>query len=134
MNDEELRSTEELLKEREREALIELGKRKPEDEKRSKILAEAKTLSEIRLAYDGAERARTQEQAKNDLEDRKLEIEREKIQTERKKARWDAAKAFLYLFGGLTTGLGSYMLDPWFQKDQRFQRFGERLHDMIMRR
>ena len=134
MNEEEVKTNEELLEEREKQALIELGKLKVDDDKRGKVVGEAKTLSEIRINYMKAEAEAANNQAKIAVEQRKLDIEADRAKTERKRARWDGAKAIIYLFGGLATGLGSYMLDPWFQKDQRFQRFGEKLHDFVMRK
>ena len=132
--DEELMSTSELMEKRERELYLELGKCNFDDAKRQKLIQEAKTLADIKNAYDSTENARLNNNAKNSIEEEKLVIEAGRLKNEKRRNIVEVVKIGLYVVAGVGINLGSYMLDPWFQKDNRMQRFGERLHDMLTKK
>lgn len=133
MSEEEM-STMELLEKREHEVYEELGKRNYGDPERGKLLSEAKMYSEIRNATDQTEQTRLNNNAKNDLEERKLDIESEKVKNEQRRTRADLVKAGIFLLGGVSSTFLSYTMEEWFQKFQPLQRFGDKLHDLITRK
>lgn len=132
--DEEMMSTQELLEKREKETYLELGKLTPTDPNYGKILSAAKTYSEIRNTYDSAEQKRLDTYAKNEIEEHKLQVEEAKVKNDKRRTWVDFAKAGLFLMGGFFSGFSGYMLDTWFQKDTRMQRFSEKVHDAILRK
>ena len=132
--DEEKMSTSELLERREQEAYVELGKLNYDDPNRKKILDEAEAYSRIRNAYDSAEQKRLDAYAKNEIEEHKLAVEEAKVGNDKRKTWVDFAKEVLFLVGGFCSGVSGYMLDTWFQKDTRMQRFSEKVHDALLRK
>lgn len=127
-------STMELLEQREHEVYEELGRLNFGDPERGKLLNEAKMYSDIRNAADQTEMTRLNNNAKNDIEERKLDIEAEKAKNDRRRMRTELAKAGIFMLGGLSSSFLSYGMDEWFQKYQPLQRFSEKLHDFIVRK
>lgn len=132
--EEEQMSTQELLETREKEVYLALGKVGFDDPKRQKLMNEAKTFSEIRIANEQSENNRLNNNARNDIEEQKLVIENERIKVDKRRTAVDIAKIVVYTVAGIAINITSYMMDPWFQKDSRMQRFGERIHDMLTKR
>lgn len=132
--EEEMMSTQELLEKREQEVYIELGKLEPTDPNYGKVLEAAKKYSEIRNTYETAEQTRLNNYAKNEVEMAKVDVEAKKAANDKRRTWVDLAKAGLFLIGGFASGFSGYMLDTWFQKDTRMQRFSEKVHDQIMKK
>ena len=132
--DEEIMSTNELMEKREKEVYVELGKLNHDDPNRKKLLDEAETYFRIRNGYDSAEQKRLDAYAKNEIEERKIQVEEAKVQNDKRRTWVDFAKAGLFLIGGFCSGVSGYMLDTWFQKDTRMQRFSEKVHDALLRK
>lgn len=129
--DEELKSTSELMDARERELYLELGKLEFDDPKRQKLINEAKTIADIKNAYDSTENARLNNNAKTSIEEEKLVIEAGRLKNEKRRNVVEVVKIGLYVVAGIGINIGSYMLDPFFQKDNRMQRFGEHVHELL---
>lgn len=134
MDENELLTTRELMESVEKEVYIELKKLPLDDPKREKLLKEAKQHSDIRLAEDEAEQSRLQDHARNDIEEARLLIDQQKVENDKARNRIDIGKIIIYLLAGIGVNLASYLLDPWFQKDNRMQKFGEKIHDFLVRR
>lgn len=128
-------STEELLEKREKEVYLELGKIGFDDEKRKQLMNEAKTFAEIRNANDQAENTRLNNNARNDIEEQKLVTEQERLKTEKAKIAVDVGKIVAGVLGGIGMTVMSYNMDTLYTKDNRVQKFAERIHEwLIMRR
>lgn len=130
----EMSNVRDLIEEREREALEELGRLKSDDPNRGKVLAEVKTIAEIRNSYDQTELTRLNNNAKNSIEEEKLIVEQEKVKTDRKRVKAELGKAAMFIIGGFVGNFGSYLLDTCFQKFTPLQRFADRLHEFSMRK
>lgn len=124
----------ELLEARETEAYEELGKLAFDDPARGKILNEIRTYSDIRIANEQTEQNRLNNNSKNDIEEQRVAIEAQKVQNDRVRMNTELAKAGLFLLGGLSSTFLSYSMEEWFQKFTPLQRFGEKLHDFIVRK
>ena len=132
--DDELRTTSELMDAREKELYLELGKLEFDDPKRQKLIQEAKTIADIKNAYESTENARLNNNAKNSIEEEKLVIEAGRLKNERRRNVVEIVKIGLYVVAGVGINFASYALDPWLQRDNRMQRFGERVHDLLTRK
>ena len=110
-------SLQDLLEKREKEVYLELGKVGMNDEKRRQLMSEAKTFAEIRNANDQAENTRLNNNARNDIEEQKIGV--------------DAAKIFVGVLSGLGMTMLSYNMDTLFTKDNKMQKFCEKVHEML---
>ncbi len=128
------KSTMDLLEEVERAAYEELQKMGPDDPNRKNMLNEAKTCAELRLTYDQNEATRLNNNAKNDLDERRLAIEEEKVKNDKSRVKVDFAKGLLYFVGGIFSGFSSYMMSDWFQEYKPMGRISEKMHDLIVRK
>ena len=124
-------SLQDLLEKREKEVYLELGKVGMNDEKRRQLMSEAKTFAEIRNANDQAENTRLSNYAKNEIEEQKLLVEQERCKVEKRKIGMDAAKIFVGVLSGLGGAMLSYNMDTLFTKDNRMQKFCEKVHEML---
>ena len=130
----EMSNVRDLIEEREREALEELGRLKTDDPNRGKVLAEVKTIAEIRNSYDQTELTRLNNNAKNSIEEEKLVVEQQKVKNDTKRIRAELGKAAMFIAGGFIGNFGSYLLDTCFQKFTPLQRFADKLHEFSMRK
>lgn len=124
-------SLQDLLEKREKEVYLELGKVGMNDEKRRQLMSEAKTFAEIRNANDQAENTRLNNNARNDIEEQKLLVEQERCKVEKQKIGVDAAKIFVGVLSGLGMTMLSYNMDTLFTKDNKMQKFCEKVHEML---
>lgn len=132
--EDENKTTWELMEEREKEIYVELGKLKFDDPKRQKLMAEAKSLADIKNAYETTENNRLNNNARNDIEEQKLVIEEAKLRNDKRRIGVDIARIIVYTIAGFGLNVASYTMDSWFQKDSRMQKFAERVHDMLTKK
>lgn len=125
---------ESTLETRIREAVEELGKMNYDDPNRGKLINEIKTLKELQLSEQEADDARLNNAARNDIDERRLEIEEQKVQNDKRKNGTDIAKLVVYSLLGVGMSFSSYMMDNWFHRDSSMYRFGEKLHDFLMKK
>lgn len=109
----------------------ELKKLSFDDQNRTKVLTEIKTLTELRSTIEENENKRLNNNAQNDIREQRLRIDDEKNQVELKRVKTERWKIVLYFLAGLGAPLGGYFLDPWLNSNKQLDRFGERLREMI---
>ena len=124
-------STEELLEKREKEVYLELGKIGFDDENRKQLMNEAKIFAEIRNANDQAENTRLNNNARNDIEEQKLVTEQERLKAEKARIAVDVGKIIAGVLGGIGMTVMSYNMDTLYTKDNRMQKFAERIHEWL---
>lgn len=124
-------STQDLLEKREREVYLELGRAGFDSEKRKQLMNEAKTFAEIRNANDQAENARFNNNARNDIEEQKLFVEQQRLKNDRQRISVDVAKIIVGVLSGIGMTVMSYNMDTLYTKDNRVQRFAEKVHEML---
>lgn len=125
---------ENTLEKRIQEAIEELGKLNFDDPNRGKLLNEIKTLKELQIAEQQTDDSRMNNSARNDIEEQKLQIEEQKVKNDRRKNGTDIAKLVVYGLLGVGMSFSSYMMDNWFHKDTGMYRFGEKMHDFLIRK
>lgn len=124
----------ELREREERKIYEELGRREFNDPDRRKLVDEARTHAELRLADSQNEMTRLNNNAKNDIEEQRLIIESEKVKNDRRRVRSDIGKGALFFGAAICSSFLSYAMDPWFQKYQPLQELSKALRDLIMKK
>lgn len=125
--------TRDLLKKRINEGLEKLEELDDPTERKKKV-DEIKTLSDIDAAYERNENDKYNNNWKNELDEQKLKVDEAKLKTDRARIWVDVGKTFLYGICGFGTGVASYFLGSFLQKDAKLERFGEKLNDFMMRK
>ena len=123
-----------LIEENEKAAYEELKKLDYDDPKRSKVLSEARSLTETRLSLEKADQERSNSYSRNEIEEEKLRIEAEKVKTDRKRITADLVKIGMAFGLGVGAEMFSYTADVWLPKNQSFKRFSEKMRDWILRK
>ena len=125
--------TRELLKERMNEGLDKLKDIKDSTERKKKV-DEIKVLADIDVAYEKAEQDKYNNNWKNELDEEKLKLDQKKLKAEKARLGVDVGKTIFFGIVGIGSSIGSYFLGTFLQKDNKLDKFGERLNDFIMRK
>lgn len=125
--------TRELLKERMNEGLEKLADIEDSTERKKKV-DEIKVLADIDVAYEKAEQDKYNNNWKNELSEEQLKLDQKKLKTEKARLGVDVGKTIFFGIVGIGSSIGSYFLGTFLQKDNKLDRFGERLNDFIMRK
>lgn len=125
--------TRELLKERMNEGLEKLADIEDSAERKKKV-DEIKVLADIDVAYEKAEQDKYNNNWKNELDEEKLKLDQKKLKTEKARLGVDVGKTIFFGIVGIGSSIGSYFLGTFLQKDNKLDKFGERLNDFIMRK
>lgn len=125
--------TRELLKERMNEGLDKLKDIEDSTERKKKV-DEIKVLADIDVAYEKAEQDKYNNNWKNELDEEKLKLDQKKLKAEKARIGVDVGKTIFFGIVGIGSSIGSYFLGTFLQKDNKLDKFGERLNDFIMRK
>lgn len=125
--------TRELLKERMNEGLDKLKNIEDSTERKKKV-DEIKVLADIDVAYEKAEQDKYNNNWKNELDEEKLKLDQKKLKAEKARIGVDVGKTIFFGIVGIGSSIGSYFLGTFLQKDNKLDKFGERLNDFIMRK
>ena len=125
--------TRELLKERMNEGLDKLKDIEDSTERKKKV-DEIKVLADIDVAYEKAEQDKYNNKWKNELDEEKLKLDQKKLKAEKARLGVDVGKTIFFGIVGIGSSIGSYFLGTFLQKDNKLDKFGERLNDFIMRK
>ena len=125
--------TRELLKERMNEGLEKLKDIEDSTERKKKV-DEIKVLADIDVAYEKSEQDKYNNNWKNELDEEKLKLDQKKLKTEKARLGVDVGKTIFFGIVGIGSSIGSYFLGTFLQKDNKLDKFGERLNDFIMRK
>lgn len=125
--------TRELLKERMNEGLEKLADIEDSGERKKKV-DEIKVLADIDVAYEKAEQDKYNNNWRNELDEEKLKLDQKKLKTEKARLGVDVGKTIFFGIVGIGSSIGSYFLGTFLQKDNKLDKFGERLNDFIMRK
>ena len=125
--------TRELLKERMNEGLEKLADIEDSTERKKKV-DEIKVLADIDVAYEKAEQDKYNNNWKNELSEEQLKLDQKKLKTEKARLGVDVGKTIFFGIVGIGSSIGSYFLGTFLQKDNKLDKFGERLNDFIMRK
>lgn len=125
--------TRELLKERMNEGLEKLKDIEDSTERKKKV-DEIKVLADIDVAYEKTEQDKYNNNWKNELDEEKLLLDQKKLKTEKARLGVDVGKTIFFGILGVGSSIGSYFLGTFLQKDNRLDKFGERLNEFIMRK
>lgn len=125
--------TRELLKERMNEGLEKLKDIEDSTERKKKV-DEIKVLADIDVAYEKTEQDKYNNNWKNELDEEKLKLDQKKLKTEKARLGVDVGKTIFFGIVGIGSSIGSYFLGTFLQKDNKLDKFGERLNDFIMRK
>ena len=125
--------TRELLKERMNEGLEKLADIEDSAERKKKV-DEIKVLADIDVAYEKAEQDKYNNNWKNELDEEKLKLDQKKLKTEKARLGVDVGKTIFFGIVGIGSSIGSYFLGTFLQKDNKLDKFGERLNDFIMKK
>lgn len=125
--------TRELLKERMNEGLKKLEDIEDSTERKKKV-DEIKVLADIDVAYEKAEQDKYNNNWKNELSEEQLKLDQKKLKAEKARLGVDVGKTIFFGIVGIGSSIGSYFLGTFLQKDNKLDRFGERLNDFIMRK
>ena len=123
--------TRELLKERMNEGLEKLADIEDSTERKKKV-DEIKVLADIDVAYEKAEQDKYNNNWKNELSEEQLKLDQKKLKAEKARLGVDVGKTIFFGIVGIGSSIGSYFLGTFLQKDNKLDRFGERLNDFIM--
>lgn len=125
--------TRELLKERMNEGLEKLADIEDSTERKKKV-DEIKVLADIDVAYEKAEQDKYNNNWKNELSEEQLKLDQKKLKTEKARLGVDVGKTIFFGIVGIGSSIGSYFLGTFLQKDNKLDKFGERLNEFIMRK
>lgn len=125
--------TRELLKERMNEGLEKLADIEDSTERKKRV-DEIKVLADIDVAYEKAEQDKYNNNWKNELDEEKLKLDQKKLKAEKARLGVDVGKTIFFGIVGIGSSIGSYFLGTFLQKDNKLDRFGEKLNDFIMRK
>lgn len=125
--------TRELLKERMNEGLEKLKDIEDSTERKKKV-DEIKVLADIDVAYEKTEQDKYNNNWKNELDEEKLKLDQKKLKTEKARLGVDVGKTIFFGIVGIGSSIGSYFLGTFLQKDNKLDKFGERLNEFIMRK
>lgn len=125
--------TRELLKERMNEGLEKLKDIEDSTERKKKV-DEIKVLADIDVAYEKTEQDKYNNNWKNELDEEKLKLDQKKLKTEKARLGVDVGKTIFFGILGVGSSIGSYFLGTFLQKDNKLDKFGERLNEFIMRK
>ena len=125
--------TRELLKERMNEGLEKLKDIEDSTERKKKV-DEIKVLADIDVAYEKTEQDKYNNNWKNELSEEQLKLDQKKLKAEKARLGVDVGKTIFFGIVGIGSSIGSYFLGTFLQKDNKLDRFGERLNDFIMRK
>ena len=125
--------TRELLKERMNEGLEKLKDIEDSTERKKKV-DEIKVLADIDVAYEKTEQDKYNNNWKNELDEEKLKLDQKKLKTEKARLGVDVGKTIFFGFLGIGSSIGSYFLGTFLQKDNKLDKFGEKLNEFIMKK
>lgn len=124
--------TRDLLKKNVNKGLEELAEIEDSAERKKKV-DEIKILADVDLAYEKAEQEKYSSNWNNELKEEQLKLDQKKLKNEKVRIGVDIGKTVFYGVLGIVSGVGSYMLGSFLQKDNKLDRFGEKLTDYIQR-
>lgn len=125
--------TRDLLKQRINESLEELEELEDSAERKKKI-EEIKILADVDVAYEKTENDRHTNNWKNEMEEQRLILDEKKLKTERARVGVDVGKTIFFGICGFGSGVASYFLGSFLQKDGKLEKFGEKLNDFMLRK
>lgn len=102
--------------------------------KRKQKIDETKILADIDVAYEKTEQDKYNNNWKNELDEEKLKLDQKKLKVEKTRVGVDIGKTFFFGTLGICSSVGSYLLGAFLQKDNRLERFGEKLNEFIVRK
>lgn len=124
--------TRDLLKKRVNEGLEKLADIEDSTERKKKV-DEIKILADIDVAYEKNEQERHNDNWKNELDEQKLLLDQKKLKNEKARLGVDIGKTVFFGVLGVSSSIGSYFLGSFLQKDNKLDRFGEKLNDFMMK-
>lgn len=124
--------TRDLLKKRVNEGLEKLADIEDSTERKKKV-DEIKILADIDVAYEKNEHERHNDNWKNELDEQKLLLDQKKLKNEKARLGVDIGKTVFFGVLGVSSSIGSYFLGSFLQKDNKLDRFGEKLNDFMMK-
>lgn len=127
-----MEDTRELLKKRMNEGLEKLEDIEDSTERKKKV-DEIKVLADIDVAYEKTEQEKYNNNWTNELNEERLKLDQKKLKNEKGRLWVDVGKTFFFGFVGIGSSIGSYFLGSFLQKDNKLDRFGERLNDFMMK-
>lgn len=127
-----MEDTRELLKQNINEGLEELANIDDATERKKKV-DEVKILADIDLAYEKSEQEKYNNNWSNEIKEEQLKLDQKKLKNEKMRLGVDVGKTFFYGFLGVGSSIGSYFLGSFLQKDNKLDRFGEKLTDFVGR-
>ena len=122
--------TRELLKEIINEELADLKEIEDAAEQKKKVDT-VKILADIDLAYEKSEQDKYNNNWSNELKEEQLKLDEKKLKNERARIGVDIGKTLFFGTLGLVSSVGSYFLGSYLQKDNKLDRFGEKLQDLV---
>lgn len=133
MDEEKNMSISELREKRIREGLILLGTLKDDDPLRQKVQNEIESLSRQQNADDTLELNRLNNNAKNEIEERRVDVELLKTQNDRKRLRVDIGKIFAGIFVGITGNVMCYNMDITKNVYKKGEQWVNRTYESLMK-
>ena len=127
-----MEKTRELLQERMNEGLEKLKDIEDSTERKKKV-DEIKVLADIDVAYDKSEQDKANDAKTNQLNEERLKLDQKRLKTEKGRLWADIGKTLFFGVVGVGSSIGSYFLGSFLQKDNKLDRFGERLTDFMAR-
>ena len=133
MDEEKNMSISELREKRIREGLILLGTLKDDDPLRQKVQNEIESLSRQQNADDTLEMNRLNNNAKNEIEERRVDVELLKTQNDRKRLRVDIGKILAGILVGTAGNVMCYNMDITKNIYRRGEQWVNRTYESLMK-
>lgn len=133
MDEEKNMSIAELREKRIREGLILLGTLKDDDPLRQKVQNEIESLSRQQNADDTLEMNRLNNNAKNEIEERRVDVEILKTQNDRRRLRVDIGKIFAGILVGTAGNVMCYNMDITKNIYRRGEQWVNRTYESLMK-
>ena len=102
--------------------------------KRKQKIDETKILADIDVAYEKTEQDKYNNNWKNELDEEKLKLDQKKLKAEKTRIGVDIGKTIFFGALGVCSSVGSYLLGTFLQKDNKLDKFGEKLNEFILRK
>lgn len=112
----------ELVEDRMRELLDNLGNRQIDDAKREAVVRELESYSKIVDQYEARDQRRMDNNAKNDIEEQRIVIDQMKVLNDKAKNRSEMFKWIFYILGSGGFGFWAYNMDKMHLGNKRMLR------------
>lgn len=113
----------ELVEDRMRELLDNLGKSPIDNPKREAVVRELESYSKIVDQYEARDQRRMDNNAKNDIEEQRIVIDQMKVLNDKARNRSEMIKWIFYILGSGGFGFWAYNMDKMHLGNKRMLRF-----------